>query len=174
MGRTDRTATAVFDAGPIIHLDELECLDLLSDFQKNLLSDTVWREVETHRPTALTKTHFNFVHLKEPNHLPDKKLSTICRLFSLDAGETEALSVMAKNPNAIFFTDDAAARFVAEQMGYKAHGTIGILIRSIRRGQRKPEDVFRTLSELPLKSSLYIKRSLLEEVKDRIRVEFSL
>jgi predicted nucleic acid-binding protein len=98
----------------------------------------------------------------------------MCRLFSLDAGETEALAVMAKNPNAIFFTDDAAARFVAEQMGYQVHGAVGILIRSIRRGQRKPEDVFRTLSELPLKSSLYIKRSLLEEVKDRIRVEFSL
>lgn len=173
MGRTDRTGTAVFDAGPIIHLDELACLDLLSDFQENLLSDTVWQEIEAYRPTVLTKTHPNLVHLKEPYH-PDKDLSTMCRLFSLDAGETEALCVMAKNPNAIFFTDDAAARFVAEQMGYSVHGTIGILIRSIRRGQRKPEDVFLTLSELPLKSSLYIKRSLLEEVKDRIRVEFGL
>lgn len=173
MGRTDRGATAVFDAGPIIHLDELACLELISDFQKNLLSDTVWREIEAHRPTALTKTDVKLVHLKEPYH-PDKKLNTMCRLFSLDAGETEALSVMAKNPNAIFFTDDAAARFVAEQIGYKVHGTIGILIRSIRRGQRKPEQAFRALSEIPLKSSLYIKRPLLEEVKDRVRVEFGL
>lgn len=28
----------VFDAGPIIHLDELNCLDLLCEFQKILLA----------------------------------------------------------------------------------------------------------------------------------------
>jgi len=28
----------VFDAGPIIHLDELNCLDLLCDFQEILLT----------------------------------------------------------------------------------------------------------------------------------------
>lgn len=81
MGRTDRTGTAVFDAGPIIHLDELACLDLLSDFQENLLSDTVWQEIEAYRPAALNKTHPNLVHLKEPYH-PHKVLSTMCRLFA--------------------------------------------------------------------------------------------
>lgn len=81
---------------------------------------------------------------------------------------------MAKNPTAAFFTDDAAARFVAEQMNYKVHGTIGILIRSIRRGQRKPEHVLQTLTEIPLKSSLHVKRSLLEEVKVKVSLEFNL
>ncbi len=173
MGRTDRTITGVFDAGPIIHLDELACLDLISDFRENLLSDTVWKEIDAYRPTALTKTHLNLTHLTEP-YPPGRQLSTMCRSFSLDAGEVEALSIMAKNPTAVFFTDDAAARFVAEQMGYKVHGTIGILIRSIRRGQRKPEHVLQTLAAIPLKSTLYVKRSLLEEVKAKVRLEFQL
>ena len=46
------------------------------------------------------------------------------RIFSLDTGETEALAVMKKNPNAIFFTDDASARLVAKQMGFKLTGQL--------------------------------------------------
>ncbi len=130
MGKTERTIVGVFDAGPIIHLDELACLHLISDFRESLLPETVWREVDAYRPTALTKTQIDLMHLTE-SYLPGRQLSTMCRLFSLDAGETEALSVMAKNPTAVFFTDDAADRLVAEQMGYKVHGTIGILIMSL-------------------------------------------
>lgn len=40
----------VCDAGPLIHLDELGCLDLLSDFFEVLVPEAVWREVRQHRP----------------------------------------------------------------------------------------------------------------------------
>lgn len=173
MARTKSRITGIFDAGPIIHLDELACLDLISDFSENLLPDIVWQEINSYRPTALNKTDLNLTHLPGP-YQPDGRLSTMCRSFSLDAGETEALAVMAKNPTSVFFTDDAAARFVGEQMGYKVHGTIGILVRSVRRKQRKPEQLLRTLSEIPSKSTLHIKRALLDEVIAKISLEFNL
>jgi len=81
---------------------------------------------------------------------------------------------MEKNPQAIFLTDDASARLVAEQMGFKVHGTIGILVRSIRRGQMKPEELLRILTEIPLKTTLYIKLPLLEEIIHKIKNEFNL
>jgi len=37
---------SVCDAGPIIHLDELDCIHLLSDFQEIILSDTVWAKIK--------------------------------------------------------------------------------------------------------------------------------
>ena len=43
----------VCDAGPLIHLDELECLDLLTDFKCVLVPEQVWQEVEQHQPSAL-------------------------------------------------------------------------------------------------------------------------
>ena len=43
--------------------------------------------------------------------------------LQLDTGETEALSIMEEKPWAIFLTDDASARLVAEPMHYKVHGT---------------------------------------------------
>jgi predicted nucleic acid-binding protein len=43
----------VCDAGPLIHLDEIDCLDLLSDFSKIYVPGQVWVEVERHRPRVL-------------------------------------------------------------------------------------------------------------------------
>jgi len=174
MGVIKSAIRAVCDAGPIIHLDELNCLDLLCDFQEILLPDTVWKEINQHCPSALKRPDLSLVHSPSRKYCTDEPLQTMCRIFSLDAGETEALAIMEKNPEAMFFTDDASARLVAEQMGFKVHGTIGILVRSIRRGQMEPEQVLRILTEIPSKSSLYIKSSLLEEVILKIKNEFNL
>jgi predicted nucleic acid-binding protein len=86
----------------------------------------------------------------------------------------EALSLMEKNPQAIFLTDDASARMVAEQMGFRVHGTIGILVRSIRRGQMEVKEVLDVLKEIPSKTTLHIKRSLLDEIVMKIKKEFNL
>ena len=80
---TKSTSIAVFDAGPIIHLDELDCLDLLSDFQK-------------------------------------------------------------------------------------------VILRSIRRGQRNPSQVINILHHLPVKSTLFIKTTLLEHIIVKVKDEFNL
>jgi hypothetical protein len=45
-----------------------------------------------------------------------------------------------------------------------AHGSIGILVRAIRRNQRSKEQILAILIGLPANSSLYLKRSLLEAV----------
>src|SRR5687767_6315799 len=41
----------VSDAGPIIHLDELNALDLLAGLGEILIPSVVWNEVQRHRPT---------------------------------------------------------------------------------------------------------------------------
>ena len=84
------------------------------------------------------------------------------------------LAIMEKKPKAIFLTDDASARLVAEQMGFKVHGTIGIIIRTIRRELMRPEQVLRILAEIPSKSSLHIRPSLLEKIVGKIKKEFEL
>ena len=163
----------VCDAGPIIHLDELDCLDLLTDFQEILISDTIWKEIKRYRPLDLKRSDLSFT-LSPVKYPISEILLTICRIFSLDAGETEALAIMENNPNTVFLTDDASARLVAKQMGFKVHGTIGILVRSIRRGQMKPEEVISIIKKIPIKSTLHIKPSLIEEVIFRIKKEFKI
>jgi hypothetical protein len=41
---------AVLDAGPLIHLAELDALDVLCDFSSLLVPEAVWFEVEHHAP----------------------------------------------------------------------------------------------------------------------------
>ena len=165
--------TVVCDAGPIIHLDELDCLDLLSDFSEVILPQDVYAEIDRHRQAALGKPEISFT-ITGPRTHPDRDLLTVCRTFMLDAGEMEAIALMKDNPNAVFLTDDASARLAAKQMRFKVHGTIGILLRSIRREYRSPEEILRVLSEIPQKSSLYIKHSLLEEIILTVKNEFGL
>ncbi len=173
MDKTKETNSVVCDAGPIIHLDELGRLHLLVDFQKIFLSDTVWEEIDQYRPSALKRKDLFLIRSR--GVVPSNEtLLTMCRVFSLDAGEIEALALMEQIPQAMFLTDDAAARLVAEQMAFNVHGTIGILIRSIRRGQMSPKEVLDVLTELPRKSTLYIRHSLLQEILLRIKNEFNL
>lgn len=49
----EETRDIVCDTGPIIHLDELGCLDLLADFKEILLTVSVVEEIKKHRPVAL-------------------------------------------------------------------------------------------------------------------------
>jgi len=162
----------VCDTGPIIHLDELGCLDLLCDFKEILLPISVVEEIEKHRPVALTaKLPFRVLRDQNP---ADERLLAMCRIFALDIGETEALTIMESHPDAIFLTDDASARMVAERMGFKVHGAIGIIVRSIRRKQKSPEEALSILSRIPSRSTLFIKSVLLKEIVLGIKKEFNI
>lgn len=169
----NKTATiAVCDAGPLIHLDELDSLDLLADFRV-CVPDAVWREVWHHRPTALQRPTVPCEHRSVSGPIAPGLL-ILSHALALDAGEVEALAIMASVPEALFLTDDAAARLAAEQLGYRVHGTIGVLLRAIRRGQRSAAEVLALLQAIPQRSSLYISSALLKEIIRRVQCEYDL
>ncbi len=158
----------ICDAGPLIHLDELGCIDLLSDFPSVLVPESVWQEVERHRATALA---YPAVRLKrvQPPVTPSPELEALVRLLPLHVGEAEALAVAIQYPGAGLLTDDTAARLAARTLGIVAHGTLGVLIRAIRRGQRTRQQVLDTLRLLPAVSSIHLKPALLEEVIQQVK-----
>ena len=153
----------VCDAGPLIHLDELECLDLLGDFRAVWVPEQVWQEVEHHRPAALGHPQVPLQKIAVPIS-EDAPFRALVRALALDLGEQAALSLMASHPDAIFLTDDAAARLAARGLGYRVHGTIGILLRAVRRQQRTLAEVLTALRTLPDRSTLYIRLGLLREI----------
>jgi len=164
VGKTDpRRTLVVCDAGPLIHLDELACLDLLSDFPAVLVPDEVWREVERHRPSALGQSVVTLRRLSPTLPIPPA-LAAMARLLALHAGEMEALRVALEHHPALLLTDDTAARLAARNLSVRAHGTLGILLRAIRRGQRSKDSLLEILRELPQRSSLHLKPSLLDNV----------
>lgn len=88
--------------------------------------------------------------------------------MSLHRGEQEALALATKHEDALLLTDDTAARLAAGVLGIGVHGTIGILIRAIRRTQRTKEQVPDLLRAIPAKSTLHLKRSFLATIIDQV------
>ncbi|MBI5652277.1 MAG: DUF3368 domain-containing protein [Chloroflexi bacterium] len=76
-------------------------------------------------------------------------------------------------PRALFLTDDAAARLAAEQRGYAVHGTIGLLIRAVRRGLRSAPEILSLLRVLPQRSTLHLRSSLLNAILARLENEWT-
>lgn len=101
-------------------------------------------------------------------------IELLCNAFSLDEGEIQAIALCLKQPNPILLTDDAAARLAAKTIGIRAYGTIGILLRSIRKNQLSPRDVINLLEEIPSKSTLYIRQNLLKEIIEEIKKKYNL
>lgn len=164
MGRAEENpAVVVCDAGPLIHLDELDSLDLLSDFAQVFVPNGVWLEVEKHRPGALLNPGVPLQRVNPRGGVPEE-LNALAQIFTLHAGEWEALRVAMGIPQGILLSDDTAARMAARNLRIETHGTIGILVRSIRRKQRTKEEILSVLRSLPERSTLHLKRSLLDQV----------
>jgi predicted nucleic acid-binding protein len=115
MAKTRSKTSVVCDAGPIMHLDELGCLHLMTDFARVLVPDAVRREVLKHRAIPFENVDVKWIGISH-NQAVEEPLATMCRVFSLGTGEVEALAILKKEPGLIFLTDDAAARMVARAL----------------------------------------------------------
>ena len=162
MAKTE-SQVVVCDAGPLIHLDELGCLDLLQDLGKILLPHEVWMEVTGHR-SQLTIRDLPNSNVVEIIDDPSMRLMSLADSLDLDAGELAAIALMESISAQLFLCDDAAARLAAESLGFIVRGTIGILIRSMRTAQRTRQQIINLLRGLPDQSSLHISRRLLSKV----------
>lgn len=128
----------VCDAGPLIHLDEFNCLDLLAGFREILVPLEVSAEVHRYRPSALSSPAFLALPVRFEKALPPSPdLRQLVRAFSLDAGEVAAMALQAMHPASILLTDRSAARLAATALGRRAHGTLDLLLRSLRRYQKQ-------------------------------------
>jgi predicted nucleic acid-binding protein len=160
---TTRSQVVVSDAGPLIHLDELGCLDLLANLGQVSVPRAVWLEVTVHRP-RLTLGDLTGTDIVETIPNPSERLISLGDSLDLDTGERAALALMEGMAANLFLCDDAAARLTAESLGFTVRGTIGILVRSIRVAARSQAEVLGILHQIPNKSSLHISRRLLESV----------
>jgi predicted nucleic acid-binding protein len=52
----------------------------------------------------------------------------------------------------------------AESLGLRVHGTIGLIVRGMRRGRRTPAETKSILEQTLTRSTLHVSRSLLSEV----------
>lgn len=164
VARTERTA-AVLDTGPIVHLDELGCLDLLRDFSERIVAGAVREEADRLRPGWQARLATSVCHAA----VDVAPILAVVEAFGLERGEAEAIALALRHEiPCVLLCDDAAARLAAEQLGLRVHGTLGVLLRSLRLGVRSKAQVLALLDSVPSRSSLFVRRSLLEAVRAEV------
>ena len=83
-------------------------------------------------------------------------------------GETQALQIAAEQEVDLLLSDDTAARLAAQQLDIPVHGSLGILLRAVRRRQLSTTQVVEILHVLPQRSTLHVKPSLLQSIIDEV------
>ena len=161
---------AVLDAGPLIHLDELGRLVLLSDFKQVLVPQAVLDEALVHRPGMKPAVLSNLEIISHPPPLPADLLK-LADEFALHAGERAALAVLKLRGGQFLLSDDAAARSVALAAGFQTHGTIGLILRSHRRGRVSKTEMLQLLRDLPVRTTLHIHKDFLAVIVARAETE---
>ena len=150
----------ILDAGPLIHLDELGQLRLLEGFAEILVPSVVWAEACSHRP-LLSLAQIPGAQILDPLEPAPARLQSAPLFSDLHPGERAALALLLERPDGMLLTDDDAARRSAETLGLGVTGTLGILLRGVRRGQLNREEASGILRDIRAQSSLHASRALI-------------
>ncbi len=90
--------------------------------------------------------------------------STVNKFDQLDKGERTALALWRSHQDAILLCDDLQARMLAQDFKIPLMGTLGLILRVGQVGLRPISEVRAILNDLPKRSTLHLKPSLLQQV----------
>ena len=146
------TIAAVSDAGPLIHLDGIDALELLATFDTLLVPETVYGEVEAGGvPDALSDIPYERVEAHE----------RYVETEDLDAGERAAIAV-AKEHGSVLLTDDLVAREAASDAGVEVHGSIGVIALGYGRELLDRDEAASHMRALQRETSLFVTEAVVE------------
>jgi predicted nucleic acid-binding protein len=161
---------AVTDAGPLIHLNEIGGLPLLSIFETLHIPAAVWRE--TVGLGRVPEAALQSLGIVRQHALPPADLAQFVQdqgLESLHGGEQECLCLCRQTAVSVLLTDDLAVREASSRLGITPVGSLGIVARSFRLGRLSLADAERYLWDLHDASTLFVTPVLVELVIQQLR-----
>ena len=160
----------MLDAGPLIHLDELGALNLLAGYREVLLPEIVEQEARKHRPEIQIDSIPGLVRVSSSPSAAESMFELAAE-FGLHAGELAAIAVLKEHHGDCLLSDDAAARAMAEAIGFQVRGTVGLILRGWRREQISKAAARDLLKALTVKSTLHLRPGFLANVLEQINHE---
>ena len=150
----------IADSSPLISLAIIGQLDLLPQLYNSvLLPPAVWDEVTVKGaglPGAQTVREAAWLTIQTPEQAAVAPLSIL-----VDKGEAEVIVLAQQTLDSIVLLDDAQARHVAERLGIRKIGTLGILRRAKKSGLIDEIKVY--IEQLRIQG-IYIRSSLVDAI----------
>ena len=162
--------TAVADAGPLIHLAEVDGLALLRIFAVLQIPDAVW--LEAVRPNRVRE-----VDLAELRNIRRQTISPVqvtrflreTGLEGLQTGDVESLCLCQHIQVSTLLTDDLSVREAAKQLSLTPVGSLGIVVRAYRVRHISLADAERYLTALYDTGSLFVTRVIVDLAIEQLR-----
>lgn len=166
----NESISVVTDAGPIIHLSEIQCMHVLTVFRTLHVPIVVWHEIlryvserDINFPEKLAIRH----HALESERIQQWVAANA--LEQLHAGEQACLWLCDTLRVQIILTDDLAVRDVAKQREITPVGSLGVLIRAYRNGVLTLSQTEHELLALQKTSSLFVTNAVVELAIEQLR-----
>lgn len=154
----------VSDSTTLIILSDLHKLTYLTNiFDEILLPKAVFEEISHKKPPLLS------ANFKVVDGVKDETFETLCRL--LDLGESEAIA-LAKEKNLPLIIDEKKGRKIAQNMGLKIIGLLGVLYINIKKGflsQEQAEEFLQHAKENGYRISQKLIDEMFENLKERTK-----
>lgn len=153
----------VVDAGPFIHLDQINQIGLLKKFSKLFVPASVISEITKGAFIHTTKSITTWPNIKivsghiKPPAVPINNIAA-----NLQRGELDCLYLTYQISPCIFLTDDLAARNVAEELSIEVHGSVGIIAYAFKRNWLSIEKAKESLKLLYTRSNLFVTYAIIE------------
>jgi hypothetical protein len=152
----------VSDSSPLIYLSRLGLITLLRELHEQVIVPrAVWEEVAVggtgwpESENLKRAVSEGWILVRTPG-LSQEVLGPAAN--QLGRGEVEAI-LLAKQLQAMLLTDDSDGRAVAESIGLRVSGTVGVLIRA--KAQRHVQQLKRLLDRLRRETNLRISEDLI-------------
>ena len=156
---------AVSDTGPLLHLKEIDCIEVCNVFTRILIPPDVAEELRKNSCPVPQRIKILSVR-------PERKdtVRILTDQHSLDVGEASAITLALQEKVRYFLTDDLDARTVAKTYALEVHGTIGLVLRAFRKNIINKKNALKKVDELYSKSSLFITKDLIGQVQNEIQI----
>jgi len=155
----------ISDATPIISLAKIDMLDILGTFYNEvLLPQAVYDEVVRNPAfTCEAETIMNSAFIRVET-VSNEQSVKILRAAGLDLGESEAIVLADSRTDSLLLMDERKGRQIAQSMGLRVIGTLGILLQAKKLGltpQIKP------LLDVLVNANIRISDSLYNSILDQ-------
>ncbi|MFO8032510.1 MAG: hypothetical protein R6U22_08200 [Desulfohalobiaceae bacterium] len=154
---------AVVDAGPAIHLQEIDCLLFLKMFQTLHIPDAVWNE--TVKQNHISQKNLNRVNNIERHTVDNIRLTEFVEkecLSHLDHGELECLYLCKTLKTRCILTDDLAVRDATKKLNLLPVGSLGIVVKAFHKGIISLTEARNNLYLLHERSTLFVTKTIVD------------
>jgi len=163
---------AISDAGPIIHLSEINKTVCFSLFSKVLVTHEVYKEVKACKLQGNNEIESKVFEIVDLVSNQKDRVEYYSLKYDVSIADATVITLAKYTDINLVLTDDLDVRDILKSQDMQPVGSIGILLRAYRERVITYDEAVEALENLLEISSLYVTSRLIENAKQALNTDF--